>query len=224
MIDELFVFFKNTLTFRGLVVRRNGIFKNALVFIIIFLPAVLVLTYIVEKNPTYIIIAVLVSFISPILGALINAKTVRKKYPKLMKSRLTWSYQGFQQLYLNYLERYLIRIHNKTYFHEIDDAKLDKIQEIISERANQEKIPSIIFITALGALFLPLWSAFLTQFLRLNGKNETDLLIAFGVLISLIVMFAILTPYIIRFRDGLITKYEKWNRLNELISELRLQR
>jgi hypothetical protein len=218
MINELFNLYKSRLTFKGLVVSKNGIFANSIYFILLILCTLWLLLHITN---TYFLLYLPLSLIPVIFGQLINSRTIKKKYPEFWISYWKHAHTGFHNLYLTTLENYLIKVFDVSHFSEIEDIKLDKIQNEIKERANQEKAPYIIVASTFIGLFIPLWSAYVVEILDIFSGSVDLLSQIFGMILIAILSIAIIAPAIKSIRDITITKFHQWTRLNNLITELR---
>ncbi len=151
MIEDLFAFYKNNLTFEGAVTRKNGFLKNSLVYFSLVVFVALGVSFAITHNFVYWILAILFSIIAIFVGKLINASLIKKEYPDLWLSQTSWSTSGFNTKFLKLLQEHL---------NDKDDSKLDRIQDLIKERANRERIPSFIFFSTFFGLFIPLWSSY----------------------------------------------------------------
>ncbi len=216
MIDDLFNFYKDNLTFESAVIKQNGFLKNTLFYLLVLAYVGLGISYLITQNYAFGITAIVLIILSVFVGRFINALLIKAKYPSLWLSCFNWSSKGFNKMFLDRLEIYL---------KDIDDSKLDKIQELINERANRAKIPSIIFISTFAGLFIPLWSSYISTTMDLikeKGIEATGLI--FLMFLLLIFSVSFISPMLSEIRDNVITRHMKWNQLNDLISDMRLRK
>lgn len=216
MIDDLFKFYKDNLTFESAVIRKNGFLKNSLFYLLILAYIGFTISYVITQKLVFGIVAVILILLSVFVGRLINSLSVKALYPNLSISWINWSTSGFNNMFLDRLEEHL---------KDMDDNKLDKIQELIKERANRARIPSLVFISTFAGLFIPLWSSYINAIMNSMKKDEIEMVgLVFLMFLLLVISVSFISPMLAEIRDILITRHMKWNRLNDLISEMRLRK
>lgn len=216
MIDDLFKFYKDNLTFESAVIRKNGFLKNGVFYLLICAYICFGISFMITHNWFFGIIAIIIIVTSVIWGRVINVLLIKAKYPAFWSSWISWSNSEFNKMFLDRLEDYL---------KDKDDNKLDKIQELIKERVNRAKYPSIVFISTFAGLFIPLWSSFINAIMDSMKKNGIEMMgFVFLIFSLLIISVSFNSPMFAELRDNLITQYMKWNQLNDLISDMRLRR
>lgn len=217
MIDDLFKFYNDNLTFESAVIKQNGFLKNSPFYLLILAYVGSGISYMITQNYVFGIIAIALPVLSVFVGRFINALLIKDKYPNFWSSWISWSSSGFNNMFLDRLEE---RLKN------IDDNKLDKIQELIKERANRARIPSIVFISTFAGLFIPLWSSYISAIMDNTMKKSgiEVMSLVFLIFLLLIISVSFTSPMLAEIRDSLITRYMKWDRLNYLISDMRLRK
>ena len=216
VVDDLYQFYKNELTFKSAVIRYvSPIWKWLFSFSIIFF-ILLIITYLITQNTLLGIASIAFLILVALVTRIKYSLLIKQKYPELWVSWGNWSKPGFHKMYLDRLEIYLDSIEN---------SKLDELQKVIKERANQSRIPLIISFSTFGALFIPLWNSYIsTIFSSFKNNKIEDIGIVFSIFLFLILSISIISPIISEIRDNILTQYVKLNRLNDLISEVRLSR
>lgn len=216
MIDDLFKFYKDNLTFESVVIRKNGFLKNSPFYLLIIAYVGFGISYLITQNFVFGIIAIIAIILSVFVGSFITALLIKDKFPIFWLSRFNWSTSGLNSMFLDRLEEYL---------KDVDNNKLDKIQDLIKERANRARIPSIVFISTFAGLFIPLWSSYINAIMGSMKKCGIEAMgFVFLMFLLLIISVSFLSLMLADIRDSLITRYLKWNRLNDLISDMRLRK
>jgi len=144
----------------------------------------------------------------------LNGRTIKRKLPDIYISPFKWNSKKLNELFIDKLGG---RIKNEG------EPNLDLIQKQIAENANNEKIPSIIILTTLGALFVPLWSVYINEVMEINKGNIKLLTVTFLFFFTFILIISISARTVVEIRDNLSTDYMKWNRLNYLITQYRIK-
>jgi hypothetical protein len=211
MIDDLFKYYKDELTFKSIVFRHNGIWKNSMFYLLLLIFVVFVISCALTKIIALGICAIVFFIVSVLFGSIIIGITIKNKYPKQYISCFNWSVKGLDKVCVEKLGKYLNNL-------SLNDKKLDILQELIREKAKKSVFPSMIFLSTFIALIIPLGSVLISKLLNIN-TNQLEIIKVIFLCIMAISFLNI--PFII-FRNDYITKFNKWNRLNELISEWRL--
>ncbi|NQX40602.1 hypothetical protein SAMN05421820_1044 [Pedobacter steynii] len=216
MVEELIDYYSTNLTFYNLVTRKLIWWKKLIPVLLFLAVAALFVVYFI-KLKIYLLVLCLPCFgVALFLGRRFNALKVKELYQRHSISKFSWSTEGFHQDAVQNLNGYFER---KGW----DENKIQKIQELIKEKADKERTGSIIFISCLGALFIPLWNVYLDKLMGQFNTTE-DLSILFAVLLFLITAVSYLMINLADIRDNFITRFVKLNKLNELISEVLLSR
>lgn len=216
MIEELIDYYTTNLTFYNLVARKLIWWEKLIPVLLLLAVAVLFVVYYVKLKIYLLVICLLCLGLALFLGRRFNALKVKELYPQHAISKFSWSTEGFHRDAVQNLNHYF---ENKGW----DENKIQKIQMLIKEKADKERTGSIIFISCLGALFIPLWSVYLD---KLMGQFNTieDLSILFAVLLFLIITVSYVMINLADIRDNFITKFVKLNKLNDLMSEVLVSR
>lgn len=216
MIEDLYQYYKNNLTFESIVIGKNGFLKNSLFYFSFIAFICLIAVYLLTQDDIWGVVAFIVAIVSAIVGRYTFANMIKRNYPNYYISRFDWSTSGLNGMYLDSLENHL---------KNIDDNKLDIIQELIKERANRSRIPSIVAISTFVALVVPLWNAYISAIMdSLKKEGFVAMGFAFIIFLGLIIALSGLSLMFTIARDNLLTRYMSWNRLNNLISEMRLRK
>jgi hypothetical protein len=223
MIDDLFNFYRRHATFSGMVVLRNGLLKNIFFYILLLMVVVFMVVSQIQDNIYFLGGSIAMVIISALTGRWINASTVHQKYKKQYKSRLNWSNEGFNTIYKEKIKRYLVRSEKVRCFSEIPDEKLDKIQELIAERAKIEKLPFITSFSVFLTLFIPLWAIYLSTIFKAAENDQNKAGILFLIFFLLILSIGLIAPIIVEIRDSFFSRCHRWNKLNNLLKEIRMQ-
>lgn len=119
------------------------------------------------------------------------------------------------------------RIHKlATYFdiQSLSDAQLDSIQACLKNRADESKTGALVFSVTFGALSLVIWNELVAVLIEHFKSYPRALYITVVTLLILGIALAILMVVLSWLRDGVVTSYQKYNQLNNLITEARLFR
>ncbi len=215
MIDDLFDFYKNELTFYSQVTKENKNLKNTIFFsgfIFLFLGF---LFFIYTKQYFWFVIGTIIFVINSLITVWLEGRTIKDKFPEMYISPFKWNSKKLNELFIDKLGK---KIKNES------KSNLDLIQKQIKENADNEKIPSIIIITTLGVLFVPLWSVYISEVMEIYKGNFKLLTITFLLFFIFILIISISARTVIGIRDNLSTDYMKWNRLNYLITQYRIKK
>lgn len=216
MINNLFKYYKNNLTFEGAVIRENGFWKNSPFYLLLLTYIGFVISFTITHSWYFGILAIIFFISSALASKIINASFIKVEFNDFWVSKFSWSRSEFNNMFLDKLEKHL---KNK------DDNQLDIIQELIKERANRTKIHSIVFMSTFAGLFIPLWNSYINTVMNSMKKEEiVSMTYLFLIFLLLIISVSLLSPILADIRDILITQYMKWNKLNDLISEMRLRK
>lgn len=101
--------------------------------------------------------------------------------------------------------------------------KIEDIKKILINKANNERLPFILYSTTFIALFLPLWNIYLNYLLE-NFKNDLKEITYISLIIFIIILsFTFYIPLIYSFRDSFLTRYRKINNLIDLLDEYKIR-
>ncbi|GGW48690.1 hypothetical protein [Arenibacter certesii] len=215
MINELFEFYKKELTFSSLVTKDNRKISN----LILFVGGILLITFwylfITHNQFLWTVGGILVVVISFYLLIYLNGKTVKNKFPEMYISTFKWSSNKFNDLFLEKLGE---KIKNES------ELNLDLIQKQIKEKENKEKTSSVIIFTLFGALFIPLWSTYIAALMDTYKENSQIMTFNFLSITFLIFIISFFGYMFLDIRDNLLSDFQKWNKLNNLITEYRIRK
>lgn len=119
------------------------------------------------------------------------------------------------------------RIHKLVAYidiHSLNDAQLDLIQACLKNRADESRTGALLFSVTFGALSLIIWNELVTVLIEHFKSHPRALYITVATLMILGTALAILMVMLSWLRDGVVTSYQKYNQLNNLITEARLFR
>jgi hypothetical protein len=214
MIEEIIGFYRTHLTFYSLVAKKRWRWQTVSVFILLVAIVVLTSKYITTYQISYIIWSVSLFLVALLLILIFNSLTVKRLYPRFYLSLFKWDKRAFHKEMVLKLKQQL-----KTM--NLDEEKIAKLQTTIINKAEREKVSSIVFMSCIAALFVPLWSAYLSQLMSLF-KEVKDLNSVFIFLLMLVIQIAWLMVYLSDFRDSFLTRYLVLNRLNDMITDATL--
>lgn len=103
-----------------------------------------------------------------------------------------------------------------------DEKKLDMIQALIQTTAGKTKLSTVIFGSVFSLLFVPLWSAYLDKIFECFNDSWHLLNSLFIGLLIPVTGLAIFLVSVEFFKNDVLTKYGTMERLNELITEIRI--
>ncbi len=215
MINNLFEFYNNELTFYSQVTKENKTISN-LILIIGIISFILFWYFFISQNQyLWAICGIIVFAIMFYILIWLNGKTIKRKFPEMYISPLKWNSNKFNELFIKKISA---RIKNET------EQNLDLIQKQIKENAEKEKTSSVIIFTTFGALFIPLWSTYIAGLMGIFKEDLKFLTINFIVITLLILTLSFFSHSLIELRDNLLTNHKKWNGLNDLITEYRIRK
>lgn len=129
-------------------------------------------------------------------------------------SKLEWDSIKFDELFLKKLSEKLADI----------KPDLDLIQSQIADKAARGKTTNIIKTSILGALFVPLWSSYISEIMGVF-KSDINQLTTMLIIFSILILATSYLGYlVIELRDNNLSDYHKWNKLNDLITDYRIRK
>lgn len=218
MIEEIIDHYRNNLTFKQLVTEKGGYLAKS--FFIVY-PAILFLTaigYLVTYNYYMAAIGILTAIAFLMIYAYNDSRTVKRLYPDLYISPLSWSIFRFRTM-----------INTKLKNHLVDTLKIkdrEQIKEIsllIKQKANNERTPYLVSASAFAALFIPLWCVLLDKIFYSIPSSINLFLAVFSVVFLVIVLFSIYCFILVDIRDNFLTRYNSLNRLSESLDDIYLE-
>lgn len=229
MLEKIFDYYKNQLTFRMLI--YGGMPRQArIIFNLLFiLGAGSVLTGLVIQLINFpgnsvlsyatFAFGVVLLFSSAQFLTIQNAKVIKTKFPKAYINRNSWSSSKITEAILERLDH---KLETEGFTHQ---EHLDILLVQIKHKAEIEKLPYVIFISALTAAFVPLWIAFVDKALELYKNDIITLFLCFLVLsLCIILATASLVHLRANFRDIALTKRKMLLELYALIEDVSLMR
>lgn len=213
MVNNLFEFYKKELTFYSQISKENS--KTKLLIFLVGICFFIVLWYffILLNAFIYGFLGMMMLLASLILILWLNGKTIKSKFPELYITAFKWDTIKLNNLFLEKLNK---KIEN------ISDESLNLIQDQIKENAKKAKTSSLIIMTTFGSLFIPLWSTYISEILSASNGNITQINNLFIIFFILTLIIFYVSFMIVKFYDDIITNFQKWERLNQLITELRI--
>lgn len=211
MTEEIIEFYRKELTFYSLITKKRGFWPTTLIYVLLILTVLLVSLFIWQQHIMYLVGAATSFLLGLLFIVVFNNSTIKRLYRRFYISTFKCDKRGFHK-------EMVLKLREKLKSMNLDEDKTAKIQAMINNKAEKEKVPSIVFVSAIAALFIPLWSAYLTQlmaqFTQLKQLNSL-----FFILLVLVTEIAWLMVYLSDIRDNFITRYMVLNRLNDMISE-----
>ncbi|MBU2945805.1 hypothetical protein [Zobellia uliginosa] len=212
MVTELFEYYEAELTYYSQVSKENKI-TSTIVLIVVFVLFLLCQYFVFFTNQyLFELWGFGILFVGLLFIQFLNLKTIENKFPDIYISQWRWDYRKFNDLIL-------VKLSNKL---EETNPNLDLLQNQIEKNINKEKTSFILQTSIFAGLFLPLWSAFVSQIMEIAAENFLNLSIKFTIFTVLIFGLAITGNYFSDVRYTLFTDYKKWSKLNDLITEYRL--
>lgn len=199
IVEDLFKYYNKELTFYSKVPAKYKIISN--IFFILGIIAYLSFFYFFsfEKEYIYILLASIALFLPIFIKRYLNIK-------------YEWKTQEFNKLISSKLSRKLKGM----------DLNLDLVQKQITEKASKEKASSVINISVLGALLVPLWGIYIVEIMKTVNGDIKGLTTMFSLLFILALGVSILVSSMSLLKDQLLKNYQKWNKLNDLITDYRI--
>lgn len=234
MIEKLIKYYTDNLTFKALVIKKNGCLNTlfvVLLLVVFGLPSFSIIFYITNKTKILciankadqwapviymlfiILIFLLLLFCVSRLSRCLNAKTIKQHYPNVYISKHSYSRDKFNEMVLLQLDEYIRK-------EKLTD-KIDDIQKIINEKAKNERLPFTLYLGALIALCLPLWSSYVDKVFTFFSDIQSISIIALVLLLP-ITSLTIIVPSIYVFIDSFFSRYAKLTKLSELLDEYKL--
>ena len=215
-MEDFISYYQNSLCFSGLVLKKNGILKNFAIGTL-FIVLIVLYVFIFINGAIWLYLTLLPLIIAIMLfGRYIGACTIKKYYPTAYISKYEWSNEILNSIINENLASY---IKERNY-----EEKLDEVQRILNNKAQKEKLPFIIYSTAFGALFLPVWISYMEKVFEIFKNDFNSLSLVFLMSIIVTASVAFLIPLVYEFQDVFLSRYQVLNNLISLIDEYKLNK
>lgn len=214
IVDELFEFYKKELTFYAKVTIVNSKILNFILILWILIYLICFYFVIFEQKYLLSILGIGSFFLVYYIQVRLNTKVIKDKFPEMYISKLEWDSIKFDELFLKKLSEKLADI----------KPDLDLIQSQIADKAARGKTTNIIKTSILGALFVPLWSSYISEIMGVF-KSDINQLTTMLIIFSILILATSYLGYlVIELRDNNLSDYHKWNKLNDLITDYRIRK
>jgi len=227
MIDTFREYYREHLTFFGLVIKKSGKrgkIRNILIgiFFSLMIAFSICSNFIISLHNGMVIYSLMGLALLVLLYLLIRfdsqfqLKTIKNLYPESLVSKNKWSIKEIDDRIQKNLDQFLFDNNLKG------KAKIEELQKIITEKAKNEKLPYIVYSSCFAVLIIPLWNAYITRILDLFKTNLMFLnfMAFFLAFIVLIISYVILKLSIIN--ETIFTRYSELNKMNQLLDEYKL--
>jgi hypothetical protein len=213
MKEEIIEYYNNELTFKALVLRYKPFWQGKILIVALLSLIVSFITFTISSSLYYLACGIVFAMLMMRLSLCFNARIIKEIYPDIYIYKCKWSSIKFRRMTKEKLKARLIEI-------GIEHNQVKQISELVKLKANNERIPYIIYATTLSLLFTPIWYNFIDKIFDIYKNDLLYLSSLFGLITFMAVVISILIPMFINIRDSIFTKYNNLNKLSELLDDI----
>ncbi|MBG6063291.1 hypothetical protein IWX83_003101 [Flavobacterium sp. CG_9.1] len=213
MKEEIIEYYNNELTFKALVLRHRPFWQRTILIVVLLSIDVSFITFAITNSPYFLACGIAFAMLIVRLSLYFNARIIKKIYPDIYISTFKWSSIKFRKMTNEKLKTRLIQI-------GVEHNQVKQISELVKLKADNERIPYIVYATTLGLLFTPIWYSFIDKTFDTYKNDLLYLSLALGFATFMVVIISILIPMFIEIRDSIFTRYNSLNKLGELLDDL----